>query len=125
MGASSSKRRVCEQQYETWERPVGWEEFQVCSRYVMKIVHCGGKCIDFDAIFEPHAMFKIKNELGDHVSIFYDFLETFYRTRIRALLSVLRPICRCHDFYDPLNYVRNSFSESVRNSRNNASISVL
>ena len=91
----------------------------------MKIVHCDGKCIEFDAICEPHAMFKIKNELGDHVFIFYEFLETFYRTQIRALLSVLRPICRCHDFYDPLNYARNSFSESGRNSLNSASISVL
>ena len=39
-----SKRRGCEQQYETWER-------QVCSRYVMEIVHYDGQCIDFDAIF--------------------------------------------------------------------------
>ena len=46
-----SKRRGCEQQYETWERPVGWQELQVCSRYVMEIVHYDGKCIDFDAIF--------------------------------------------------------------------------
>ena len=91
----------------------------------MKSIHCHGKCIEFVATFEAHAEFKSKNELGDHMFNLFKFLETFYKTRIGALLSVLRPICRCHDFYDPLNYVRNSFSESGRNSLNNASISVL
>ena len=81
-------RRGCEQQYETWERPVAQEEFQVCSRYVMKIVPSDVDVLIWMLIFEPHAMFKIKNEHGDHVFNYYEFLETFYGTRIRALISV-------------------------------------
>ena len=54
----------------------------------MKIVPGDVDVLIWMLIFEPHAMFKIKNEHGDHVFNYYEFLETFYRTRIRALISV-------------------------------------